>query len=430
MRVLLTSYAAKTHFQNLVPLGWALHNAGHEVRVASHPMLTRIVTSSGLTAAPVGADWELARFMTEYPDEQRFIHGIDFTTDGRERWDWAQLLGMETVLVPCFYSFVNNAAFIDGLVDFALDWRPDLVVWESLSFAGAVAARVSGAAHARLTYWYEDILAFARAEFVSAAADQPPTDREDPTAEWLGGALRRYGHDFDEEIVTGQWTIDTMPPSAHVPLGVQRVPMRYVPYNGPAEVPDWLHGPADRPRICLTLGVTGREGAGGRTAMVTSMVSLPDLLDAMADLDVEVVATLDESQRDGLPPLPDNVRLVDFVPLQALLPTCAAIVHHGGVGTWFTAATYGVPQIIVATSWDTPIRAQRTEERDAGLAVPAAELTPEVLRDKVIRVLEEPRFAAGAGRLRDELLATPTPADIVPELVRLTEQHQGGGRGA
>jgi UDP:flavonoid glycosyltransferase YjiC (YdhE family) len=164
--------------------------------------------------------------------------------------------------------------------------------------------------------------------------------------------------------------------------------------------------------------------------MVTSMVSLPDLLDAMADLDVEVVATLDESQRDGLPPLPDNVRLVDFVPLQALLPTCAAIVHHGGVGTWFTAATYGVPQIIVATSWDTPIRAGRTEDQDAGLAVSAADLTPELLRDKVVRVIEGPRFTAGATRLRDELLAAPPPAEIVPELVRLTERHRGEHRSA
>jgi len=31
--------------------------------------------------------------------------------------------------------------------------------------------------------------------------------------------------------------------------------------------------------------------------------------------------------------VPGNVRLVEFVPLNALLPTCSAVIHHGGPQT-------------------------------------------------------------------------------------------------
>ncbi|MFE9117175.1 glycosyltransferase [Streptomyces sp. NPDC007172] len=67
----------------------------------------------------------------------------------------------------------------------------------------------------------------------------------------------------------------------------------------------------------------------------------------MADLDVEVVATLNAEQLDALGPTPPNVRAVDFVPLNQLLPSCAAIIHHGGAGTFLTALAHGVPQVVV-----------------------------------------------------------------------------------
>jgi hypothetical protein len=41
------------------------------------------------------------------------------------------------------------------------------------------------------------------------------------------------------------------------------------------------------------------------------------------------------------------VRVVDFVPLNALLPTCSAVVHHGGSGTFAAVLEHGVPQLII-----------------------------------------------------------------------------------
>jgi UDP:flavonoid glycosyltransferase YjiC (YdhE family) len=39
---------------------------------------------------------------------------------------------------------------------------------------------------------------------------------------------------------------------------------------------------------------------------------------------------------DELGPLPANIRVVGWIPLDDLLPTCTAIVYHGGAGTTLT----------------------------------------------------------------------------------------------
>jgi UDP:flavonoid glycosyltransferase YjiC (YdhE family) len=115
---------------------------------------------------------------------------------------------------------------------------------------------------------------------------------------------------------------------------------------------------------------------------------------------------------------------VDFVPLHALLPTCSAIAHHGGAGTWSTAVTCGVPQLIFPSVWDNFYRARRTAELGAGLVIPQGELTPQALRDGLRRLLHEERFADGADRLRRELTSDPSPVDVVPALEKLTLRHQ------
>lgn len=50
--------------------------------------------------------------------------------------------------------------------------------------------------------------------------------------------------------------------------------------------------------------------------------------------------------------LPSGVRWVDHAPFEHLLPQCAAIVHHGGIGTCARALQAGIPQVIVPLAHD------------------------------------------------------------------------------
>ncbi|MFC9975236.1 activator-dependent family glycosyltransferase [Spirillospora sp. NPDC127200] len=429
MRVLFTTLAAKTHMYAQVPLAWALHTAGHEVVVASQPDLVDVITSTGLTAVGVGDPLNMEAQLAEVNenigddaerDQSEADVGLDMSEQRPEKLTWDYVLNVFTAMTALAFQNTCPEQMMDDLVAFSRRWKPDLVVWDTMTFAGPVAARACGAAHARLLYGL-DLVGRMRRVFLDMLEAKPPELRDDPLGEWLTWSLERYGCDgYAEDMVVGQWSIDQTPSWMRLPLDLNYVPVRYIPYNGPSSIPAWLHERPKRKRVCLTLGLAHRDERGGDRA------SIGDLLEAVADLDVEVVATLDSRQLKSMPQVPDNVRVVDFVPLNALLPTCSAIIHHGGSGTLTTAMAHGVPQLIVPHMlWDSINTAQELEEHGAGLYVHDIEhVSPAELKTQLARLLEEPSFAARAAGLRREMIGTPSPNDIVPVLERLTAEHR------
>ncbi|WP_188193690.1 activator-dependent family glycosyltransferase [Nonomuraea sp. SYSU D8015] len=414
MRVLFATFAEKTHFIGMAPLGWALRTAGHDVRVASQPELAGIIADTGLTAVPVGRDHLLSQVLQWTrrlgPDQ---APGFDLMENRPEVLTWDHLRrGYRDVLLPLWWKVINES-MIDDLTEFCLSWRPDLVIWEPLTFAAPIAARACGAAHGRLPFAL-DLTARMRGHYLRVMGEQPPQERDDVLARWLGARVARFGGEFAEELAVGQFTIDYLPPSLRLDVDVRHVPMRYVPYNGRAIVPGWLRVPPERPRVCLSLGTSATDRLGAYA------VSVQDLLDGLAELDVEVVATLPAGQRAGLGRVPDNARIVGYTPLHDLMPTCAAMINHGGAGTVLTALASGVPQLVVPHHmFDEPLLARRLAEAEAGVTIEPAEVSGDSVRKQVLRLLDDPSMGAGARALREEMSAMPSPNEIVRELEEL-----------
>jgi UDP:flavonoid glycosyltransferase YjiC (YdhE family) len=71
--------------------------------------------------------------------------------------------------------------------------------------------------------------------------------------------------------------------------------------------------------------------------------------------------------RDQLPdPLPSSVHHSAFAPFQKLFPQCAAIVHHGGIGTVAKAMAAGTPQLICPICFDQIDNGVRTKGLGVG----------------------------------------------------------------
>jgi UDP:flavonoid glycosyltransferase YjiC (YdhE family) len=64
--------------------------------------------------------------------------------------------------------------------------------------------------------------------------------------------------------------------------------------------------------------------------------------------------------------LSPEVRHVAFAPFHKLLPLCAALVHHGGIGTTARALSAGTPQLVLPLAWDQPDNAARVRRLEAG----------------------------------------------------------------
>lgn len=410
MRVLLTTWAWPSHLYPMVPVGWALQAAGHQVRVAVAPSLVDAVTTAGLCPVSLAEEPDLTgpgaiAGLRSWHVQPRwnldwYGHPRRLSTEQREMYEALGEKQMRTA-----------EAMVDTLVDYTRSWRPDLVIHDAITFAALVAGAVCDVPtvaalwgnivvprHERDLFTGEPIAPFLR---LFSRFGVPP--RLDPTA----------------------W-IDPCPPRMRLPAFEPRLNTQYVPYNGPGAVPDWLREPAghtDRPRICVTWGITAGRSKATR---------VPDVFDqviaATATLDAEIIFAVAPAQHERMGELPPQARVAESLPLHLLLPDCDAIVHQGGGGTTMTAVACGVPQLIISPRPEQMMTGHRLEELGVGRHLVRTELAADpagavpAIRSALHDLVSTPSHTEAAGQLRDDMLSQPTPAELVPELVRIAER--------
>jgi len=130
--------------------------------------------------------------------------------------------------------------------------------------------------------------------------------------------------------------------------------------------------------------------------------------------------------RDLVPdPLPERMTWVPRLPFRDVMPHCAAVVHHGGIGTLARALAAGTPQVVLAHGVDRPDNAQRLARRGVAAWLPAEEWQADRVVELLTTALSE-GFAAPPGtvdpaasltavveaieRMADDRLGRPVPA--------------------
>ena len=141
-------------------------------------------------------------------------------------------------------------------------------------------------------------------------------------------------------------------------------------WEPPSEPPAWLDQIA-RPLVLVT---TSSEFQDDGRLVHTA-------LDALADEDVEVVATLPAAQLDI--PVPTNARVERFISHGPLLERAVCAITHGGAGATQKALAAGVPVCVVPFGRDQLEVARRVEVAQAGTRLPAQKLSAERLRHQV-----------------------------------------------
>jgi UDP:flavonoid glycosyltransferase YjiC (YdhE family) len=445
MRILIATVPHVAHLYIVVPYAQALQNAGHEVCIATPPGGETPAVEAGLPAVTFGEqvplslqNWKKYGHLPSQEVRERFAQAFGFDRAERDHWD----------VYYQYYAF--NARFflqrepradIDGLIGFARDWKPDLVLWEAWFPLGGVMARACGAAHARILIG-PDYSGWALEQFARRGGPAVAEIGENPLVDAIRPVAERYGIGIDDDLLLGQRSIEPLPPALRLTTGVDTLPVRWIPYNGGAVKPEWLHRAPERPRVALSLGLSIRLWLSGGDPRV------PKIMEAVEDLDVELVATLADNQLASTPKVPGNVRVVDYVPLAQLLPTCSAVIHHGSSGTFLTSVAAGVPQLIVNTDEDIrmifsgegeDIRVSNADrdadawvtsgyvaERGAGLPIDHLTQSAGDIREAITAVLDDPSYREGAAALHKEWLAKPGPAEIIPELEQLVEARRRG----
>lgn len=355
MRILVVSAPLLGHVFPLVPLALALRKAGHDVVVATGGDALK-VHESGLDVETVIPDIHMGRLALRTVLTHPFAAKSELDGTGDLRF------------VSHLFSAVGNR-MIKALSRLVTRWSPDMIVHEPLATAAAVIAERHG-----IPAVVHDISLFDGVQLTTAVAAR-----------------------MREPIAKPHAVLRTSPPSVADFDGGW--PLRFVPFSGEGPVPDWLRTPSSRPRILVSRSTV--SGPGG-AKMMTAVAAMAGRVDA------EFVVVRPESA-DALP---DNVRAVDWVPLTAILPRCAAVVHHGGAGTTLSALAAGIPQLIEPGVGDRTRHAQLVASRGAGLSATASDVTPELLT----RLIRDTGLARAAKEVSAEIAAMPSPTKVAARL--------------
>jgi hypothetical protein len=92
--------------------------------------------------------------------------------------------------------------------------------------------------------------------------------------------------------------------------------------------------------------------------------------DAIAGEEADAILTLGPAVSAGAIRVPGNVEAVPYADHDRLLPRCAAIVTHGGLGTTLRALAHGKPLLLLPLGRDQQFNARRVVELGASIRLP------------------------------------------------------------
>jgi UDP:flavonoid glycosyltransferase YjiC (YdhE family) len=166
--------------------------------------------------------------------------------------------------------------------------------------------------------------------------------------------------------------------------------------------------PDQPPLVYITLGTIFNVESGDLFAR---------LIEAVRDLDAEVVVSVGPYlSPDELGPLPDHVRVEQFVEQADVLPSCGAVVCHGGSGTTISSLALGVPLVVLPIGADQPDNAERCTALGMGVTLDAVDARPPDIAVAISTLLGDPGYAERAGQLAFECEALP-PTDHAVDLI-------------
>jgi sterol 3beta-glucosyltransferase len=415
MRVTILAIGSRGDVQPFIALGLALQAHGHDIHLATHPRFAGLIEDRGLGFAPI-AEGDLSR-------------GRD-TVAGR-RW-----IESDSRRLPTWVGFLRDARSVASrrLLDAAAACADaDAIIASNLAMV--IGWQMAAARE----------IPFLRA-FIGPPAwmlSKRPAPRAAPLIRelaWLGARpwLNRIRHS-----TLGLPSLPRREPFTE--LDRRGLPVLYAfspaVLNAPAGLAGrreitgfWFldHGidpaPSDTLSAFLTKG--SPPVAVGFSTMIDADPAHRTRLavDALARAGVRGVLQ-DPAQPASAKPLSSDVLCVGDVSHQWLFPRCAAVVHHGAVGTTAAALRAGVPAVTIPHMTDQFVWARRLHELGASPEpIPRRELTVGRLAEAIRRAVTDEEMRRRAGDLGTRIATEDGVAQAVDVFERFVA-HPSGTRG-
>jgi UDP:flavonoid glycosyltransferase YjiC (YdhE family) len=264
--------------------------------------------------------------------------------------------------------------------DVVAELRPELMIVDCMLPAGLAAGESTGTPTVSLVHFPYGL---ARTQMLRGAGSWT-TDRAQLNSTRLGLGLELATDDLaawesaEMLLVTvPAWFDLTADYPANVvhagPLGVTRAPQE-------------RSTPEGRPLVLLSFSTTVMQG---QEALIQRVC---DALDGQA---VDAILTLGPAVSAEAIRTPRKIEASPYADHDQLLPRCAAVVTHGGLGTTLRALAHGKPLLLLPLGRDQQFNAGRVVELGAGICLPI-EASPGEIASALVELLAQPQYSDAA----------------------------------
>ncbi|MBB6126007.1 glycosyltransferase [Mucilaginibacter lappiensis] len=363
------------HISPTLSIGASLIARGHEVKwLGITPLADKHIPAGGEFIYP-------AAELEQHQDEiNRILKRQD---------DGPACSGPEVMKLALEETYVPFARIMmPGLSNFVDAWKPDVIINDCITFAGALCAHIKGIPSVTTTPVPPDVM--------GDTANSAPK-----IFEWqqnlVKGLQQEFGVYGDEIVIHSHKLNMVFTSQAFAGFDEVSPHMKFVgPVKGrPNNAAfDWERlAKATTPKVFVSLG----------TLLVDIRKEFfQKLITAFADQPVTIVAA---TNPDIFEVWPDNFIVNGFVPQTELMPHMDAVICHGGFNTVNDTFINGLPMLITPIAYDHFHTAKLIENSGAGVSIRYKRLRIADLRDTVFELLQNPKYREAAIKVNETFVA-------------------------
>jgi MGT family glycosyltransferase len=362
------------HISPTLSIGASLIARGHEVKWLG-------LTPLDVKHIPAGGEFIV-------PEAELKEHREQISRILKRQDDGPACSGPEAMKLALEETYVPFARIMmKGLSNFVDDWKPDVIINDCITFAGALCAHIKGIPCVTTTPVPPDVMG-------DTANNSPKI------FEWQQNLIKGLQHEFgiygDEIFIHSHklnmvFTSQTFAGFVEVPSQMKFVgPVKGRPNQADF---DWERlARATTPKVFVSLG----------TLLVDIRAEFfQKLITAFADQPITIVAA---TNPDIFEVWPDNFIVNSFVPQTELMPHMDAVICHGGFNTVNDTFINGLPMLITPIAYDHFHTAKLIENAGCGISIRYKRLRINDLKNAVFELLENPEYRNSAIKIKETFI--------------------------
>jgi MGT family glycosyltransferase len=437
MKVLIASTPATGHLNPLLSVASSLIDKRHDVTFLTGSGLRSRVEAigAGFWPLPFGADLDLRKFDEAVPQLKHME---------------PELQRLRVVLERIFVDAIP--AQHAGLEQAVREIQPDLVVGDDMFFGVLPMLLGSRANRPAVVMCGSSILHLSRDDGAPHFLGLPPAttqaecDRYDHIAKEYDSVVTEPITRRINELLAGLGVrpLPTVLFESIVELADANLQLSVPRFEFPRRLPPTVHfvgAPPIVPNQAPLPPWAGDLDGSRKVVLVTQgtqanhdfgLLVAPTLAALAEEPDLLVVVTTGGRPVDRIPgPIPSNARVARYLPFEWILRKADVFVTNGGYGGVNQAMSFGIPIVGAGLTEDKADVNVRIAWSGVGINLATNQPDPQVLREAVRDVLEQPGYRVRAASMADEFAKLDTRSLIVRIISKVAaEKNAPPGRRA